>query len=260
MPPLKTSTGRLTCTSSRRGILAGANAINSRTPPKASAVPAAPPANASTRLSARRDLTSWPRLAPSAARTAVSRSALTARASCRLARLTHAISSTAPTAANSSQSAPLTPDATSCRQRRECDSEMKGQMRGQRVRLLQGFQFGVRLGQRDAGLEPRDRLIVEVAHICIQVALAWRQRLKEQRITRGFLKGDLRRQCDLRKPHARRQHTDDSDRMAFDPQCFANHRRVAAQRMSASLRSSISRRLSASFRASSSTKSRPRMG
>ena len=67
-------------------------------------------------------------------------------------------------------------------QRRKRDSEMKGQMRGKRVRLLQGLQFSVRLGQRHAGLEPRDRLVVEVAHICIQVALARRQRLKEQNI------------------------------------------------------------------------------
>ena len=88
-------------------------ARNSRTPANASAAPAAPPVNARTRLSVKRDLTSWTLLAPSAARTAVSRSALMARASCRLARLTQAINSTAPTAANNNQSAPLMPEATS---------------------------------------------------------------------------------------------------------------------------------------------------
>ena len=61
----------------------------------------------------RRERTSWALLAPRAERTAVSRSAFTARASCRLARLTQAISNTEPTAANSNQSAPLMPEATS---------------------------------------------------------------------------------------------------------------------------------------------------
>ena len=47
-------------------------------------------------------------------------------------------------------------------------------MRRKRVGLLQGFQFGVRAGQRDARLEPRNRLVIEATHIRIQVAVAWR--------------------------------------------------------------------------------------
>ena len=62
-----------------------------------------------------------------------------------------------------------------------------------------------------------------------QVALAWRQRLKEQGVMCGLLKGGFRRQRDLRKPYARRQHADDSNRMAFDAQCFPNHSRIACK-------------------------------
>src|SRR5260370_20706030 len=77
------------------------------------------------------------------------------------------------------------------------------------------------------GLEPRDCLVIEVAHIGTQVAFAWRQRRKEHGVVCGFLKGDLRRQCDLRKPHAWRQHTDDSGWISADMKGLSNHRGLA---------------------------------
>lgn len=52
------------------------------------------------------------RLAPSAARTAISRRRSEARARSRLARFAQTMRSTTPVAANSSQSMPLTPPTT----------------------------------------------------------------------------------------------------------------------------------------------------
>ena len=67
-------------------------------------VPSAPPANASTALSAPSHFTNCSRLAPSAARIAVSCARAVARTSRRLATLAQAISSTRPTTAVSTSS------------------------------------------------------------------------------------------------------------------------------------------------------------
>src|SRR5580658_6944821 len=100
-------------------------------------------------------------------------------------------------------------------------------MRGKRVRLLHGLQLGVGLGQRYAGLEPRNRLVVEVAHICGQITIAWRQRLKEQSVACEILKGDLGGQRNLRKSRTRWQHTDDRGRLATNSKRLPNHSGVA---------------------------------
>ena len=113
-PAAASRTGQLTWVSLSRGRLDGAAAMRSRTPVNDSRMPNAPPATARTMLSISVERTSRSRLAPSAARTAISRSRATARASCRFARLTQPMRSTAPTAASRSHRALLTAPATSC--------------------------------------------------------------------------------------------------------------------------------------------------
>ena len=80
------------------------NATSPRLSAWASATPSAAPATASNRLSARNWRTNRQREAPIASLTATSCSRALARASSRLARFVHAISSTRPVVASSSQS------------------------------------------------------------------------------------------------------------------------------------------------------------
>jgi hypothetical protein len=94
-----------TRTASRRGRLAGFNHVNARMPVPAIRSPTMPPPAASTRLSVDSWRSSRPRLAPSAPRTAISRSRTVARARSRCATFAHAMTSTNPTAANSARSA-----------------------------------------------------------------------------------------------------------------------------------------------------------
>ena len=94
-------------TSLVRGRLVGYARISACTPTRASNRPSAPPAIDSSTPSVMNCRSSRPRLAPSAVRTANSRCRASARASSRLARFAHAISSTRPTAACSTQIARL---------------------------------------------------------------------------------------------------------------------------------------------------------
>ena len=78
--------------------LLGPRFTSARTPHQASSSPNAPPRAASVTLSVSIWRISRARVAPTAARMAISRSRTVARASSRLATFTHAISSTKPTA------------------------------------------------------------------------------------------------------------------------------------------------------------------
>jgi hypothetical protein len=80
------------------------NCTSSRLPHHANSTPSAPPSPASSRLSVSNWRTRRDRPAPIARRTDSSRCRAAARASSRLATLAHAISSTSPTTAESSQS------------------------------------------------------------------------------------------------------------------------------------------------------------
>ena len=102
---LNSSTRRSTVASSIRGSPSGAIVWKPRSSPNARPHPLAPPATATSRLSVSARRTRRKREAPSAARTAISRSRPTARANSRLAILAQAISSTASTAPNSASEA-----------------------------------------------------------------------------------------------------------------------------------------------------------
>ena len=95
-----------------RNVSRGLIALRTRVPASATARLAAPPRMASTRLSVTRSLTSRPRPAPSASRTAISCRRAIARARSRLARFTQAISRTMATAPNNTSSERLRPEAT----------------------------------------------------------------------------------------------------------------------------------------------------
>ncbi len=69
----KTSTGMSSPTVSTRGMSDGPNATSARTPQAANARPAPAPSSASSRLSVRNCRMMRARVAPSAARTAISR-------------------------------------------------------------------------------------------------------------------------------------------------------------------------------------------
>ena len=92
------STRRSRLTSFRRGRLPGAKARMRRMPAKASSVPISPETAASRTLSVSNCRTIRPALAPSAARTAISRARATLRASERLATLAAAMRNTQNTA------------------------------------------------------------------------------------------------------------------------------------------------------------------
>ena len=99
------------------------------------------------------------RLAPSAARSARSRSRRAMRASSRLATLAQAISSTKPTAPISTPSAGRMPPVSSSRSGTSVivDGRVVGGMLAAQLRL-DGVDVGARRFERDAGLQPADRL------------------------------------------------------------------------------------------------------
>jgi len=80
--------------SSNRGVPTGAIARNAWTPRAATPIPAVPPSSASRQLSTRHCRCNLPDEAPKAARMAISRCRPQPRASNRLVRFAHAISST----------------------------------------------------------------------------------------------------------------------------------------------------------------------
>ena len=90
--------------SSARGICAAASFIRMLLPHTPIPSPATPPQSASKRLSVRNCRIKRKRLAPSAARIAISRPREAVRASSRFATFTHATSSTMPTAPSSTSS------------------------------------------------------------------------------------------------------------------------------------------------------------
>jgi len=94
------------------GLQSGLIALSARLPAQATARLAAPPRIARTRLSVSSSRMRRPRPAPSASRTATSFFRATARATCRLARFTQAISRTIATAPKSTSNDRRSPDAT----------------------------------------------------------------------------------------------------------------------------------------------------
>ena len=95
---VKASTQPSRCAPARRGKLAAAMVVRTRTPHRAITSPATPPASAKATLLVRSWRTSRRRSAPKAVRIAISRSRAEERASRRLATLAQAIKSTRPTA------------------------------------------------------------------------------------------------------------------------------------------------------------------
>src|SRR5207245_942736 len=92
-----------TCTVVRRGKTDDAARLSNAIAPYAATTPSAPPPRASTTLSVKSCLTTRPRPAPRADRMASSRPRTPARASGRLATLTHAIMRTSATARTSAR-------------------------------------------------------------------------------------------------------------------------------------------------------------
>ena len=99
--PIWSSRGRFAPRARSRRLRLVASTRRSATPPNAIAVPMMPPRSDSSALSVRNCRIRRPRDAPTARRTAISRSRVAIRASSRLATLTQAISSTSPTDATS---------------------------------------------------------------------------------------------------------------------------------------------------------------
>ena len=99
-PAAKSNTVQFTWMSARRGnpTCWAVACVSTRVPANASSSPSAQPADAMTPLSTSSWRTSAVRLAPSAARTAISRCRPMARASSKLATLAHAINRTSETA------------------------------------------------------------------------------------------------------------------------------------------------------------------
>ena len=103
--PANHNTVPFTPISSARGIDAGSAALRNGTAPYASSTPAAPPLSASIPLSVRTWRAKRCQVAPSARRTAISRSRPNARANSRFAIFAHAISRTNEAADMTSNSA-----------------------------------------------------------------------------------------------------------------------------------------------------------
>ena len=105
-PSVNASTPRLRPASASPGTptLSGTSATSAGTPQYAATRPTTPAATARTRLSAMSCARIWPRLAPSATRSAISCRRPSARASSRLPTFAHAISRTTPTAPSISTS------------------------------------------------------------------------------------------------------------------------------------------------------------
>ena len=102
-PAAKSSAVVSICTASRRGRFAGRRTASACVPARAMMRPTASPPSASARLSVASWRSSRRFDAPSAPRTAISRSRAVARASSRCATFAHAISRTNPTAMNSAR-------------------------------------------------------------------------------------------------------------------------------------------------------------
>ena len=141
-----------------RGKLPGASASRLDSAPLAISRPSAALSPHSSRLSTSSRRTSRPRLAPSAARTAISLERDTARASSRFATFAQAISSRKPTAASKDSSAGRTGRTTASikgisltAQPRLVGCNLGGPL-GDRVHLL------LRLRQRDPRLQPAEHL------------------------------------------------------------------------------------------------------
>ncbi len=112
---VKASTRQSSDTPADRGRLSGNAVSRARRPPTAKTRPSAAPSSESRHPSAMNCRSSRPRLAPSADRTASSLCRDSARASSRLARFAHAISSTNSTAPWSTQTAvPALPTICAC--------------------------------------------------------------------------------------------------------------------------------------------------
>ena len=110
-------------TSATRGMLPALSVWIGGSARYARSRPSAPPATASTRLSASICITSRRRPAPSAVRIATSFSRTDARTSSRFATFAHAISTTTPTAASSVRSAGrIAPTTCSCSATTSADS------------------------------------------------------------------------------------------------------------------------------------------
>ena len=125
--------------------------------------PSAPPASDSRTLSVSSWRTMRPRAAPSAARIAISRWRPVARTSSRLATFAQAISSTKPTAPSSTSSdvgASSRRDVADRLRRRSCPSVRAPSGTCARKSCADAPSRALRLLQRDAGLQPAQRLEV----------------------------------------------------------------------------------------------------
>lgn len=114
-PPAKAITLASMVASARRGIPSGESASSSSRVQDANPTPAAAPSTESRAHSTSSCRITRPRLAPSASRTDISPSRLTARASNRFERLMQAMRSTRPTAPSSINSAGVTSPSSSSR-------------------------------------------------------------------------------------------------------------------------------------------------
>ena len=101
-PAANRNTGQCSDTSLIRGVSAGSSVTSACNPAAAASSPTSPATAPSTTLSESSCRTSLDPVAPSALRTAISRSRPAARASIRFATFAHAISRISPTAPNSS--------------------------------------------------------------------------------------------------------------------------------------------------------------
>ena len=101
MPSVNSNTSVLMRTSAARVVNRPTKRTSNSRQPQASSNPSAPPATLSSVLSVNNWRIRRPRLAPNAARTAISCSRRMIRASARLATLAHAINSTSPAVASS---------------------------------------------------------------------------------------------------------------------------------------------------------------
>ena len=199
----------------------------------ASSAPHAAPIAAISRLSASSWRTMRPRDAPIARRTAISRSRAVARASIRFARLAHAISSTRPVVASSSQSgdsycgAELR-DAGAAWIRPELELQIVfrvfgavGRERRLKYRRRDRGELRARLFDRHPGLQAAHRAEKPDVFLVERRARAAREGLGAERHR------DVERAADLHPEEARRRHADDLERVAVERDAAAEDRRAA---------------------------------
>ena len=203
-----------------RGMFGGSEATIHRAPAIASRKPSVAPTSATITLSVSSWRTSRPRPPPSADRTVNSRSRAVTRASMRLARLTHATSSTTPTHANSSRSAGRSLPTRLCWSEAR-DDPLSVVLAGIPQRV-QAAEAGENRGQRrpralgrHARCQARDPAAVAHGPRFSRAALVDGERRPEARVRRG-------------KRERRRHHAGDERLDAVDEHVSPDDARIAA--------------------------------